>query len=133
MTNAVAMKNNEFMTSFYNMFVSLSVVEENKRRINQIRKDLRRMKKQMDRIADTKYMEEKYVDRIPIKGDKIRVKEIYKIWDHKYTKQWMADQTGEIINSNQKTVKVKFDNFVFADDESPYIAYVNIEDVYIFQ
>lgn len=54
------------------------------------------------------------------KGDRIQINEWKTLWHSFRTKQWMANEIGTVLNVNNKTITVRFDNY---PDEKHYIDY----------
>ena len=53
-------------------------------------------------------------------GDRIRMKPWRDLWHSLRTRQWMANEVGEILKVNNKTLTVRFDNY---PDEKHYVDY----------
>lgn len=106
-----------------NLIESIEELSAIKLQINALRKDMRRKERTVNRILDTSLAKEKHSAKLPVVGDRIRVKEIFNIYDHTYTRQWMADEVGTVLRVNKATITVCFDacgantyNRIDADD-----------------
>lgn len=91
------------------LIMSMDELEAEIKRLNAIKKSMHRQRKKTNRILDTTYANEKHLDREPVKGDRIRVKEIYHLFDHTYTHQWMADLIGTVVKVNRATITITLD------------------------